>query len=465
MTKPLLPLLLCFALLTRTGWPQTAAPALAGPDDRFKADVLLVVAHPDDDMMVGGYLARLALDEHKHIAVVYTTNGDGGGNNVGSVAGAALGLERQIEARQALHSIGIEDVWFLGEHDTPGQNPLRSLDGWSHGKMLEEIVRLVRVTRPEVVMTWLPDQVAGENHGDHQAAGILATEAFDSSADPNQFPEQLSPSRDALTEGLQAWQAKKLYFFTDAFEVFSPYWHDASTVPSFRRPLGEANGPTYEVTGISPSQNISYAQIAAEQQALYATQEGYLGTEALKTRDFKPFSYPVHLILGKSLVGGSSTGDVFENIESKASAAPTTLGQELSQSSGLSLGIGDPWRFYGRWLRAHQLENVAALLPQPEVAAGFGEHLSIPLLACNQSPQDAVLTVEALLPSGWTSESSSTKYPVRRGECYPISWHITASRGGEMSWQELTWIAHGEEKPAGRVTVRVFTGKSGGLPQ
>src|SRR3954454_15243717 len=103
------------------------APELLRPDARFKADVLVVVAHEDDEVMIAGYLAKLAQDEHKRIAVVYVTNGDGGGNAVGNEAGAALGQERQMEARRALTSIGIENVWFLNQHDTPNQNVLFSL--------------------------------------------------------------------------------------------------------------------------------------------------------------------------------------------------------------------------------------------------------------------------------------------------------------------------------------------------
>ena len=35
----------------------------------------------------------------------------------------------------------------------------------------------------------------GENHGDHQAAGVLATEAFDVAGDPSVFPAQLAAPR------------------------------------------------------------------------------------------------------------------------------------------------------------------------------------------------------------------------------------------------------------------------------
>src|SRR5437868_15271249 len=64
-------------------WP--ADPYLANdrqPDERYKADVLVVVAHPDDEIMAAAYVARL-LDEGKRVALVWTTRGDGGTNTIG----------------------------------------------------------------------------------------------------------------------------------------------------------------------------------------------------------------------------------------------------------------------------------------------------------------------------------------------------------------------------------------------
>ena len=141
----------------------------------------------------------MSLDEHKRIAVVYCTRGDGGGNNVGFEAGLALGQLREQEARRALGSLGIENVWFLTGADTPGQNPLRSLDRWDHGQNLDALVRLVRLTRPDVVLTWLPDFVVGENHGDHQAAGVIATRrascaAVSQSHWPNTWVKVVAPA-------------------------------------------------------------------------------------------------------------------------------------------------------------------------------------------------------------------------------------------------------------------------------
>lgn len=125
------------------------AKTLPAADERYKADILLVVAHPDDEGAATPYLAR-ALDEGKHVAVVFGTRGSSGANEAGAEQAAALGAIREIEARRALALLGITNVWFLGGKDTASQNVLQSLANREHAEALEQLVRLVRLTRPEV---------------------------------------------------------------------------------------------------------------------------------------------------------------------------------------------------------------------------------------------------------------------------------------------------------------------------
>jgi LmbE family N-acetylglucosaminyl deacetylase len=151
------------------------APPYPGPDARYKVDILVIVAHPDDDIEVAAYLAKLIEQQRKHVAVIYTTRGNSGGNFAGPEQASALAEVREMEARQSLAIYGITNAWFLRGSDTPGVDVLHSLEAWGHGRTLDEVVRLVRLTRPEVILTWLPDYVVGENHEDHQAAGVIAT--------------------------------------------------------------------------------------------------------------------------------------------------------------------------------------------------------------------------------------------------------------------------------------------------
>lgn len=457
-------------LFVRVAAPQALAPALLPPDDRYKADLLLIVAHPDDDVVIGGYLARIALDEHKRVAVIYCTNGDGGGNAVGNEAGASLGQMREIEARRALAYLGIHNVWFLSGHDTPGQNVLRSLDNWNHGRALDDVVRLVRITRPDVILTWLPDPVVGENHDDHQASSVLAVEAFDAAGDATVFPEQVSPPRDRtgmanLTEGLLPWQPKKLYFMTDAFEDWGPYWHDPETLSPYRKTIVAHTGPVYETGTISPSRHKSYAEITAEHQAFYLTQEGEIGVKALKSEKFADFEYHAHLIFGKSLVGGTVTGDVFDGVSPQTIAFARVHGYEASRQKGVSLEIGDPWRFYAQFWKAHDLDRLAELIPVPEATPEAGGTLALNFLACNRTTQPTEIGVVPTIPKGWTTQPQFTNYPVRAGECYPIQVQLTAPPAAQSHWEQLSWTATAGSQPVGSVAVRVFVGKNGGLPQ
>jgi LmbE family N-acetylglucosaminyl deacetylase len=74
------PLFLLAGLLLKSAAAQLA-PELPGPDERYKADILVVVAHPDDETEITGYLARAIYEEHKRVAVVFGTPGNGGVRN------------------------------------------------------------------------------------------------------------------------------------------------------------------------------------------------------------------------------------------------------------------------------------------------------------------------------------------------------------------------------------------------
>src|SRR5271165_695665 len=246
-------MLLCFAN------PRLGTEFVAGTDDRYKVDILVVVAHPDDEGGVSPYLARAIYDEHKRVAVVYATRGGSGGNDYSREHGNALANIREIEAREACAKLGITDVWFLDGKDTASQDVLNSLSNWGHGANLEKLVGIFRLTRPEVVITWLPSIFIGENHGDHQASGVLSSEAFDLSGDPEVFPAQVAGASKRLEpylENLTPWQAKKIYFFSDAKND---------------KQFG-GQGPSYSIKEISPSQKKPYWRMALDAATPHLTQ-------------------------------------------------------------------------------------------------------------------------------------------------------------------------------------------------
>ena len=436
-----------------TAYSQQAPPSIP-PDERFKADILLIVAHPDDETMISSYLARAIFDQHKRVAVIYGTRGDGGGNSVGQEQAAALGAVREIEARRALASLGVTNVWFLGAPDTPGQDVLRSLETWRHGAALEQVVRLVRLTRPEVILTWLPAYVAGENHDDHQAAAVLATEAFDSAGDPTVFPSQVSPPRERarisnLTEGLRPWQAKKLYYFSDASHT----------------EFLEAKGPQYALTDVSPSRNVAYGRLAAEAAREHQTQGevAQLAKQVLETGNFSALDGLGRFVFGKSLVKGSPTGDIFEGVTTAPVSFAPVRGYKPERRVGVTLELGGPWAFYREFWRAHSLDHLATLV-SPEVSVASGQVLNVPLVIRNDTDKaiEAKLTTE--LVSGWTERTRFASYPVAAREAYPVQLVLMAPGGHAKEWHELKWKIEVDGKAAGEVKLRVLI-STGGLPQ
>src|SRR2546430_8414860 len=346
-------------LLSFSVYGQEPKP-LPQADERYKVDLLLVVAHPDDEGAATPYLAR-ALDEHKRIAVVFGTRGSSGANEAGAEQAAALGVIREIEARNALTSLGITNVWFLGGKDTASQNVLQSLANWDHGGSLEQLVRLFRLTRPEVILTFLPGTFIGEDHGDHQASGLLATEAFDLAGDPAAFPEQLAgPTKrlEPLLENLRPWQPKKIYYFPDAD----------------REDIFRGKGPDYSVKEISKSGKQPYWRMALDSFRSHQTQaRSFLDKiaqmdeaqiEKMATSD-DVWTDALHFVLGKSLVGGSVTGDVFDGVTPGAiPLARPDVSLEPARPD-LSVELGGVWSFYGEFRRGPWVTNIPH--PQPAV--------------------------------------------------------------------------------------------------
>jgi LmbE family N-acetylglucosaminyl deacetylase len=370
------------------------------PDERMKADLLLLVAHPDDDVLAGAYLARAIGEEKRRVAVIFMTSGDSGGNQAGAERGTSLGLIRRTEGLRDLATLGITNVWYLEGHDTAGQDPQRSLANWDHGRALADAIRLVRITRPDVILTWLPMQVAGENHGDHQAASVIAIEAFDLAGDPTVFPEQLAaPTQtfEPLLEGLRPWQPKKIYFMSDAIDTT----------------FMEGHGPSYSVKARSktsgrPFWETAYTQLRAHVtqyktalERLAATDD--TGREQMLTNAAPGDALiePLRFIRGKSHVGGAPTGDVFESISPGELPYMAPPGYRSANGGGVTIALGGPWSFYRRFWQAHGLDQLTSIDLRDVGPVSASIDVRIPLLITNGSDAEQRLSVKAALPDGW----------------------------------------------------------------
>jgi LmbE family N-acetylglucosaminyl deacetylase len=166
------------------------------------ARLMHTVAHPDDE---DGGMLTLESRGHGVTTLQLTLNrGEGGQNKVGGNLFDELGIIRTLELLAADRYYGVEQRFTRVADFGFSKTPEETFQKWGgHDIALGDMVRVIRTFRPDVICTRFQGN-SRDGHGHHQASGILTREAFRAAADPARFPEQ-------IREGLQPWQAKKLY--------------------------------------------------------------------------------------------------------------------------------------------------------------------------------------------------------------------------------------------------------------
>jgi hypothetical protein len=262
---------------------------------------------------------------------------------------------------------------------------------------------------------------------------------------------------ETLLEGLQPWQAEKMYFFSDA-----------SDDKQFK-----GKGPSYPVTGVSGKRNILYWRIAMNEFRFHRTQyrsyieklEGMNDEQLARIAgpDQDGWATPVQLIFGKSIVPGRVTGDVFEGVRAVPMAYSRSAATAPVEHSGVSAVIGGPWNFYEAFRRVHALDQ----LPRPEapeIAIAAASTLQVPLILRNDTTEVADVSVVTTLPEGWAQKDGSQRYLVSPGDVVPIQIELITPTKKSDQVTELVFSVSSAGGPIGLVKMRVRVG-SGGLPQ
>ncbi len=166
-----------------------------------RASVLMVTAHPDDED--GGMLTYESRGQGSRVTLLTLNRGEGGANVMSSDYFDALGLVRSEELLAADRYYGTQQFWTRVCDYGFSKTKEEALDLWGHDRVLADVVRVVRMTRPLIITSVF---VGGrtDGHGNHQVAGQMAQEAFNAAGDPTKFPEQIK-------EGLHPWKPLKDY--------------------------------------------------------------------------------------------------------------------------------------------------------------------------------------------------------------------------------------------------------------
>ncbi len=162
--------------------------------------VLYVTAHPDDEN--NAVLVKLSRGLGLGTALLTLTRGEGGQNEIGPEIFEALGILR-TEELAAVHRYDRAAQFFTRAYEFGYSFSVEeTFEKWGREEILADVVRVIRSQRPDVILTLPLEAEGGGQH--HQAAAILAREAFRAAADPRRFPGQIQ-------EGLRPWQAAKIY--------------------------------------------------------------------------------------------------------------------------------------------------------------------------------------------------------------------------------------------------------------
>ncbi len=228
-------------------------------------------------------------------------------------------------------------------------------------------------------------------HGHHQAASILATEAFTAAADPARFPDQIK------REGLSVWQVRKLYY-----------------------PGGGPGSATIAVNDKLPNGKTP-GQLAGEAAANHRSQGfGNFSNSRWANR-------PQTLTLIKSVVPFTdSETDLLCGLpvaDSDARPFPAP-GQHAESPVRLEFESRPAIENYSRWIKAQGIESVASVITAdlPVVA---GEENDIRLNITNENSLSAEGEVHFQVPEGWQIRPTVAKYRVQPSSTETLHCRVT----------------------------------------
>jgi LmbE family N-acetylglucosaminyl deacetylase len=310
--------------------------------------VLYIAAHPDDENSeLIGYLAR---GRAYRTAYLSLTRGDGGQNVLGPEFGAKLGVARTQELLAARRIDGARQ-FFGREIDFGFSKDYReTLNIWDKQGALSDMVRVIRIFRPDVLITRF-SPIPGGTHGHHTASAVLATEAFKLPGDPNAFPEQLSE--------LKPWQPARIFWNGSSFD---------------RGKAGGSNQISIDISGKDPVNWEPFPEIAGRSRSMHKTQ----GFGAF--RGFGNGGGP-RMERFQLLDGSPATNDILDGVDTSWNRVPG--GAEIGQLAGAvvaQFNLQDPSASVPALLELHG--KLAALRTDDPVVAEKRAQLDRILQAC-----------------------------------------------------------------------------------
>jgi LmbE family N-acetylglucosaminyl deacetylase len=160
--------------------------------------VLVIAAHPDDENTQ--LLTLLGRGEGAQVAYLSLTLGEGGQNLLGPELGPALGVIRTEELLAARELDGGRQFFTRAYDYGYSRSVEEAFRFWPRDTLLRDVVEVVRRFKPQILVSVFSG-TPRDGHGQHQAAGLLARQAFDVLRDSTWGPVKLYRSSGFDTAG------------------------------------------------------------------------------------------------------------------------------------------------------------------------------------------------------------------------------------------------------------------------
>jgi LmbE family N-acetylglucosaminyl deacetylase len=216
-------------------------------------------AHPDDENnALHVYLNR---GQGVRTILATATRGDGGQNEIGPELNDPLAVLR-TEELEAMHRFDASEQYFTRAIDFGYSFSIEeTLEKWGRDEIIADYVRLIRMTRPDVIIGMNPVGTAGGLH--HQTSGLLSREAFKAAGDPARYPDQ-------IRDGLMPWQPRKYYYPAGGpggGGRGQPVAPAAGPLP-----LGALKAASFDVSPFDPLLGRTFVEIGTEERGMHKSQ-------------------------------------------------------------------------------------------------------------------------------------------------------------------------------------------------
>jgi len=160
--------------------------------DSYKGHRLLLVhAHPDDETINNGATMAMYADLGAQVTLVTCTRGEEGEvlisdlSHLASSATDSLGQHREVELKDAMAALGVNDFRFLGDHTVKFRDSgMMGTDANNRPDVFWQadldvtaahLVKVIEEVKPHVLITY--DEIGGYGHPDHIQAHRVAMRA------------------------------------------------------------------------------------------------------------------------------------------------------------------------------------------------------------------------------------------------------------------------------------------------